>query len=188
MSESSEESVGYGLKPIVDRKKQLREHFKKQAKEFFAGHSAAELSKLHQQITEGLINYVNGQFSAAERNSAKIGIYQPMKVELPVKDIVNNSEAFKNPVYVFPQVDGEKMWFTDEGGANAEPEIIIVPGLFVDRAGNRLGRGKGYYDRYLAASGLALPRRIFLGYAFQFIEAVPTTGLDQPVTPVPQSV
>ncbi len=170
------------------QKAELRDRFKLLAKNFFASHSEAELSKLHKQIAEGLINYVNGQFSAAERSNVKIGIYQPMKVELPVKDIVNNSEAFENPTYVFPQVDSEKMWFTDETGANAEPEIVIVPGLFVDQQGNRLGRGKGYYDRYLAASGISLSRRIFLGYAFQFIEAVPTTGHDQPVTPVPQSV
>ena len=77
------------------------------------------------------------------------------------------------------------MWFTDESGQLAEPEIIIVPGLFVDKAGNRLGRGKGYYDRFLRASQVPLARRIFLGYEFQFIEQVPVTAQDETVTAVP---
>lgn len=32
-----------------------------------------------------------------------------------------------------------------------QPDLLFVPALFVDREGRRIGRGKGFYDRYLSA-------------------------------------
>lgn len=46
-------------------------------------------------------------------------------------------------------------------------ELIIVPGIAYDRRGNRVGRGKGYYDRLLASSHAT---RIGVGYDFQLID------------------
>lgn len=45
-------------------------------------------------------------------------------------------------------------------------ELIIVPGVAYDRNGNRVGRGKGYYDRLLAETTAT---KIGIGYDFQFI-------------------
>ncbi len=39
--------------------------------------------------------------------------------------------------------------------APAAIDIMLVPGLAFDVSGNRLGSGKGYYDRYLAAADAA---------------------------------
>lgn len=65
----------------------------------------------------------------------------------------------------------------------AEVDCVIVPGLAFDREGFRLGRGKGYYDRFMA--GLD-PRaaRIALAFALQCVDRVPREPHDQRVTRV----
>lgn len=49
-------------------------------------------------------------------------------------------------------------------------ELAIIPGVAFDKEGNRLGRGKGYYDRLLP---LLKCHTIGLCYPFQMVEQVP---------------
>jgi 5-formyltetrahydrofolate cyclo-ligase len=61
--------------------------------------------------------------------------------------------------------------------------LVAAPGLAFDRQGNRLGRGKGFYDRFLlraraAAPGMAV---IGIGFAFQLVDEVPHGPADQRV-------
>lgn len=56
--------------------------------------------------------------------------------------------------------------------------LVVVPGLAFDRRGNRLGAGKGYYDRFLAQ--VQAPK-IALAFAFQIFEEVPVEPHDQRV-------
>ena len=56
-------------------------------------------------------------------------------------------------------------------------DIVIVPGVAFDKKGNRLGRGKGYYDRFLQR----LPKRIptvGLAFDFQILPKVPAKTHD----------
>lgn len=50
--------------------------------------------------------------------------------------------------------------------------LVIVPSVAFDRAGNRLGRGGGYYDRTFAV-GKAAGCLVAVGYAFQVVDEVP---------------
>ena len=51
------------------------------------------------------------------------------------------------------------------------PEVWLVPGLAFDRTGNRLGRGKGYYDALLETTPGV---KIALTHDFQLLTEVPT--------------
>lgn len=50
-------------------------------------------------------------------------------------------------------------------------DVIIVPGIAFDSAGHRLGRGKGYYDRFLSSLTCY---KIGLCYDYQLLEEVPS--------------
>ena len=77
--------------------------------------------------------------------------------------------------------------FTDYG----QIDVVLVPGMAFDAAGHRLGRGKGYYDRFLAElNGLFLrtnlaprtshlaPRIIGVCFPFQRVAEVSTEAHD----------
>jgi 5-formyltetrahydrofolate cyclo-ligase len=67
--------------------------------------------------------------------------------------------------------------------AVARADAVIVPALAVDRAGNRLGRGGGSYDRALARVGPMIPL-IALLYDDELVDRVPAEPHDVPVRAV----
>ena len=62
-------------------------------------------------------------------------------------------------------------------GAVARADAVLVPALAVDRAGNRLGRGGGSYDRALARVGPVVPL-LALIYDAEFLDHVPAEPHD----------
>ena len=59
-------------------------------------------------------------------------------------------------------------------------DLIVAPGLGFDKAGNRLGRGGGYYDRFLANDELDAQVCGF-GFAEQIVDTLPVTETDVPM-------
>lgn len=57
-------------------------------------------------------------------------------------------------------------------------DLVLVPGVVFDIKGNRIGHGKGYYDRLLQK--VTAPR-IGLAYDFQVVDTIPADPHDQKV-------
>jgi 5-formyltetrahydrofolate cyclo-ligase len=137
-------------------------------------------------------------FPVAVAPGAIVSGYMPMKSEIsPLPLMRNLSDAGARlalPVvvgrglplvmraYAFGEPLVKGVWNIRVPPPEAEelaPDILIVPLLAFDRAGNRLGYGAGYYDMTITALREKKPV-IAVGVAFaaQEVEAVPTTPRD----------
>lgn len=123
------------------------------------------------------------------QSATHIGIYHPIKNELDVLNLRNDSEKH----FYLPKVFGHHMHYLkfeetlEESELGIfEPrsnksydkvlELIIVPALAVDHSFHRVGYGKGYFDRYLSMN----PNIKTLGVvmSFQVVEKITHSRLD----------
>ena len=114
-------------------------------------------------------NFFNPLIKLLKKNKVKknfISIYYPTNHELNILDITN-IEFFKNSAFLLPAIEDDgKMFFyrwkkNDVLYVNRfgilepkkttiiYPDIIFVPILAFDNKKNRLGYGKGFYDKFL---------------------------------------
>lgn len=120
-------------------------------------------------------------------------LYYPLWDEVDCRELMDRALAAGKRV-ILPTVAGddivpvevtrETVWRVGEFGIlepvaeryEGEVDVVVVPGMAFDAEGNRLGRGKGYYDRFLSRHPRAY--RIGLCFDFQLIERVPTEPFD----------
>lgn len=135
-----------------------------------------------------------------ERYGPTVAVYLPIGSEIDPRPLMGKLiEAGANLALPCVQGDGTMVYRAYKRGdmleqrpfgllePNAEvplvnPTLVITPLLAFDRNGNRLGYGKGHYDRALAK--LRESGRVFVcGLAFfgQEVEAVPAESHDVPL-------
>ncbi|MGH3158870.1 MAG: 5-formyltetrahydrofolate cyclo-ligase [Streptosporangiaceae bacterium] len=129
-----------------------------------------------------------------------VAAYYSVGTEPPTHSLVY--ALWKRGTYVLlPQIrsDGTLDWASYEGPDSLAPaahglleptatggrlitsaDLVIVPALAADRGGNRLGRGRGLYDRALARVGPLIPT-IALLYDGELLGELPAGPLDHPV-------
>ncbi|KAK3914350.1 5-formyltetrahydrofolate cyclo-ligase [Frankliniella fusca] len=57
-------------------------------------------------------------------------------------------------------------------------DLVLCPGVAFTPAGDRLGHGMGFYDKYLSALPGPKPTTIALAFLEQMVDQLPTTELD----------
>lgn len=111
------------------------------------------------------------------RNTGKKTVYPLVKgddmvfieVKNPGKELIPGS-------YGIPEPDEKKGIFDD-----GKIDIVILPGIAFDEAGNRLGQGKGYYDRWIGSLKKdSTPLLIGVCMEFQMMSMIPTETSDIP--------
>jgi 5-formyltetrahydrofolate cyclo-ligase len=84
--------------------------------------------------------------------------------------IENNSELLKSNFGVLEPIANNDNYISKDN-----IDVIIVPGICFDKNKNRLGFGKGYYDRYLLNTKI---KKIGICFNEQIIDIVPTSKYD----------
>jgi 5-formyltetrahydrofolate cyclo-ligase len=123
-------------------------------------------------------------------------LYHPLWDEVDVRPLFDRALASGKRV-ILPTVKGDDIipveitsdtqWVVGDFDILepvAEPyqgniDLIVIPGVAFDLSLNRLGRGKGYYDRFLAHHPNAY--RLGVCFKFQMVDEVPTEPFDLPM-------
>lgn len=137
-------------------------------------------------LSENIIEF------AKAHSFRSIGSYMPMKTEPNLTDF--NIWASTNGIELwFPKINGDDLLWGNadfqlgkfgineptNGGVLPAIDLVLVPSLAIDKAGNRLGKGKGFYDRALANfSGT----KVGVVFEEEILESLPTEPHDLTVT------
>ena len=110
-------------------------------------------------VAKGIVGYnpiIAGQLTKEEIELSSKDQSRPLKI---------NNYGFLEPI---------------EKRRSISPDIIVVPLLAYDKFYNRLGYGKGYYDRFLRKHEKNKKNVLTIGLAFSFqkYKKIPASGLD----------
>ncbi len=93
--------------------------------------------------------------------------------DLVLRQYRGMSSMHAGPQFGIPEPTGPL--FSD----TASIEMIVVPGMAFDRNGNRMGRGRGFYDRLLKTTPHAV--KVGVAFPFQMFDQIPIDNFDVPM-------
>ena len=171
---------------MINPKRDIRRDLKSKILSLSSNDKEAKQQKIFSLLSP-LIHSLT--FQGLLSNEFSVGLFAPLS------DEVNCIDFKEWKVISFPSFEKEEMTFkrcsfhelkesTEFGvkllcpsndALDISPDLLIVPGLGFTKNGERLGRGKGFYDRYLANyKGIT----ISLVFEEQLLEALPVEEHD----------
>ena len=175
---------------VIDEKNNLRKIVKKFKQELSSEDKRVKSSDIFREV-EQLDEFIKAD---------TILVYWSMADEVITHDFIN--KWWQEKTMLLPTIDGENLIIKEYLGENymipdeyfgiLEPkgdaflemdkiDLIIVPGVAFDMHNNRMGRGRGYYDKLLRLTSAI---KIGVCFNFQHFESIPVDEHDIPMNSV----
>lgn len=162
--------------PLSGDKIALRRRAREQRRAFVAELGQSEREALELALARHLAPLIG--------NSRQVGAYAPLPDEISPLPAVTGTEgisvgfpAFRDYQTPFRFLAGEPVENGPFGilqpaldAPELRPDLVLVPLVAIDAKGNRLGQGKGHYDRVLPALKRAGAMLIGLGWDVQKLD------------------
>jgi len=173
---------------LLEQKKQLRSQIKLRRSKL----TEASRARMSQQIIQFLheideFNQAKSVFcyiSYLDEVETKplISEFLKQKIALSVPKIMGKTEMLAIPLKDLSDLEPDKMGILTpkSSQAAAEPfDIAITPGLGFTKRGERLGYGRGYYDRWFSKN--EVKTKIGVAFEVQIVEELPLEETDMPL-------
>lgn len=196
----------FSLRSAAPSKELLRKVMREMKRRF-----QAELSELSADTIEFLKDFISSLATLGNPPSCDTFLaYWPLPDEVDIRPFIDELVA-QGKTVLLPRVTGEETMelcrYTSRADLREgtfhimEPvgelftdydqiDVALIPGMAFDMAGHRLGRGKGYYDRFLAEhlvpckARSRAPRLVGVCFPFQCVAKLPCEDHDVAVDDV----
>lgn len=171
----------------MERKQQIRAELKEKRNLLTKEQREEYSGKICEQIWKYIVS----------EEAEVIYCYYPLGSEVNVLPLAEKALSEGKKI-AFPRTNGDMMEFypvmslagfqkgafgimepIGEVPITEDSPMVIVPGLGFDRSKNRIGYGKGFYDRYFARFPAC--RKIAATYETQIVDNIPTNDFDTPM-------
>ena len=163
--------------PLTSDKSAIRDRLRAQRREYAASLAPKTRAALEQQLADALEPLL---FKASI-----VAAYFPMKDEISALPALERAAAMGKIVALPAFADRDSRMTFRAGDAiqagpwgilqpavaapTVSPDLLLIPLIAVDRQGNRIGMGKGHYDRALPGLRNAGATLVGVGWDFQVV-------------------